>query len=94
MSPTSGSVSYDRASLYGNGTYAFDVVATYSCGTGFSLVGNFSRTCTGDGSSISSNFDGSASNCQRELYAMPLDFMNHPYSLFNSYHLPSLDKSF
>ncbi len=68
MSPTSGSVSYDRASLYGNGTYAFDVVATYSCDTGFSLVGNCSRTCTGDGSSISSNFDGSASNCQRELY--------------------------
>ncbi len=64
ISPTRGSVSYGRASLYGNGNYAFDVVAIYYCETGFSLVGNNSNTCTGNGSSITGAFDGLLPICE------------------------------
>ncbi len=66
--PNNGNIDFDGASLDENGTYIFAVVATYSCDTGFYLVGNDSRTCTGDGSSIIGTFDGSASTCQRELH--------------------------
>ncbi len=65
--PSSGSIDFGGASSDGNNNYAFDVVATYNCDTGFSLVGNSSRTCSGDGSSTTGAFDGSASTCQREL---------------------------
>ena len=49
-----------------NDSYAFNVVATYSCDTGFSLVGNGNRTCTGDGSSTTGAFNGVAPICQSE----------------------------
>ncbi len=35
--------------------------------TGFVLVGNNTRTCTGDGSSFTGIFDGEAAMCEREL---------------------------
>ncbi len=44
--------------------YAFDVVVNYYCDTGFSLVGNSLRTCTGDGSSTAGAFDGGAPTCE------------------------------
>ncbi len=50
-----------------NDTYAFDVVATYNCFAGFSLVGNNTRNCTGDGSSTTGAFDGIAPICAGRL---------------------------
>ena len=49
-----------------NESYAFNVVAIYRCDTGFSLVGNSNRTCTGDGSSTTGAFNGVAPICQSE----------------------------
>ncbi len=63
--PSNGSVVYSSIADE-NDTYAFDVVATYSCFTGFSLVGDNTRTCSGDGSSITGAFDGEAPNCEGE----------------------------
>ncbi len=51
-----------------NDTYAFDVVVTYSCFVGFSLVGDNTRTCTGDGSSTTGAFSGIDPTCERELH--------------------------
>ena len=61
--PVNGSVTY-TFTANGNGSYPFNSVATYSCDTGFSLVGNSNRTCTGDGSSITGAFNGVAPTCQ------------------------------
>ncbi len=47
-----------------NDTYAFDVVATYSCFTGLSLVGDNKRSCTGDGSTTNGDFDGISPICE------------------------------
>ena len=44
----------------------FGTQAIYSCDNGFSLVGNTTRTCTGDGSSTTSSFDGEAPTCEGE----------------------------
>ena len=60
---SSGSIDFSGASSDGNSNYAFDVVANYNCDNGFSLVGNSSRTCTGDGSSTTGVFDGIAPIC-------------------------------
>ncbi len=60
---TNGCVIYSSTADENN-NYAFDVVATYNCDTGFSLIGNSSRTCTGDGSSIMGAFDGLAPSCE------------------------------
>ncbi|XP_064395137.1 E-selectin-like [Halichondria panicea] len=62
-SPNNGRTDFSGSSAE-NDTYAFDVVATYSCDTGFYLVGNSSRTCTGDGSSTTGAFDGEAPFCE------------------------------
>ena len=72
-----GSINFGGASPDENGTY----ISTYSCDTGFSLVGNNSRTCTGDGSSIIGAFDGSASTFQRELHGFKLVELNHSFSV-------------
>ncbi len=56
--PNNGNINFVGASRDENSTYIFAVVATYSCDTGFYLVRNDSRTCTGDGSSIIGTFDG------------------------------------
>ena len=39
-------------------------MATYICDTGFSLVGNSSRTCTGSDNSITGSFDGQTPICE------------------------------
>ncbi len=66
MDLMNGSVSYDGATVDGFGNYAFDVAATYRCNTGYVLVGSNTRTCTGDGSSITGAFDGLAPTCEGE----------------------------
>ncbi len=64
--PTNGSVTYSTIADE-KSTYALDAVATYSCDVGFSLVGNNTRTCTGDGSSITGAFDGVAPICESKI---------------------------
>ncbi len=55
-----------------NGNYAFNAMANHSCDTGFVLVGNNTRTCTGDGSSTTGVFDGEVAICECELMQMLL----------------------
>ncbi len=57
-------MSYDGALPDGNGNYPLDVIAIYVCNTGFVLVGENNRTCTGDGSSITGAFNGVAPICE------------------------------
>ncbi len=76
--PSSGSIDFGGASSDGNSNYAFDVVANYYCDTGFSLVGNSSRTCSGDGSSTAGAFDGGAPTCERKCNLLLLDILNSP----------------
>ncbi len=64
--PTIGSVTYSSTSDE-NGNYAFNAIANHSCDTGFVLVGNNTRTCTGDGSSTTGVFDGEVAICDRKL---------------------------
>ena len=59
--PLNGSVTYSSNE---NDSFPFNSVATYNCDTGFSLVGNSNRTCTGDGSSIIGAFNGVVPTCQ------------------------------
>ncbi len=42
-------------------------MANHTCDTGFVLVGNNTKTCTGDGSSTTGVFDGETAICEREL---------------------------
>ncbi len=49
-----------------NSAFSFNVVVTYTCDTGFSLVGGSTRTCTGDGSSTTGAFNGVAPTCERK----------------------------
>ncbi len=39
-------------------------MATYRCNSGFALVGNNTRNCSGDGSSITGAFDGEDLKCE------------------------------
>ena len=64
--PTNGSVTYSSSTSDENGNYAFNAMANHSCDTGFVLVGNNTRTCTGDDSSTTGVFDGEAF-CKCEL---------------------------
>ncbi len=64
--PNNGNIDFGGASLDENNTYIFAVVATYSCNTGFSLVGDNTRTCTGDGSTTTGSFDGEVPTCEGE----------------------------
>ncbi|XP_064407438.1 uncharacterized protein LOC135352209 isoform X3 [Halichondria panicea] len=61
--PTNGFVTYNNTSDE-NGNYSFNTMANHSCDTGFVLVGNNTRTCTGDGSSTTGIFDGEAAICE------------------------------
>ncbi|XP_064395003.1 uncharacterized protein LOC135342233 isoform X1 [Halichondria panicea] len=81
--PNNGNIDFGGASRDENGTYIFAVVATYVCDTGFYLVGNDSRTCTGDGSSIIGTFDGSASTCQL-ITCPPLTIPSNGAVTYNS----------
>ena len=62
--PTNGdATTYDMSSdVIGN--YPFGTVASFSCMTGFGIVGIVTRTCGGDGSSVMGTFDGSTPTCE------------------------------
>ncbi len=61
--PANGTVSYSSATPERDGFFAFDVVASYSCDTGFALVGGMTRICIGEGSSVGA-FDGVTPTCE------------------------------
>ncbi len=63
--PINGTIIYSAAAD-GVGNYVLNVTANHSCESGFSLVGNNSRTCTGDGSSTTGAFYGEAPHCEGE----------------------------
>ena len=63
--PTNGSVSYSNVPGQNN-SYDFNVMATYNCDTGFSLVGDQTRTCTGDGNSTTGAFNEVPPTCERK----------------------------
>ena len=63
--PPNGQVSTTGGTTFGQN-------ATYSCNTGYNLVGNNTRTCEATG-----NWSGSAPTCQGiMLYIIPLAHMN------------------
>ena len=64
-SQNNGTISYNTRANNAS-ILAFGVMAAYSCDTGFSLVGNNTRTCTGDGSSTTGVLDGEAPTCDGE----------------------------
>ncbi len=77
--PINGTVSYSVAAA-DVGNYVFNVTANYSCYTGFSLVGDNKRMCTGDGSSITGTFDGVAPTCERKcLKSLCVEFDLHKF---------------
>ena len=74
-------MTYSSSTSDENGNYAFNAMANHSCDTGFVLVGNNTRTCTGDGSSTTGVFDGEAVVCERELM-QNVTVNPYNYSLF------------
>ena len=64
--PNNGSIDFGGASPNENSTYAFNTVATYNCDTGFSLIGDQTRMCTGDGSRTTGAFNRMTSICERK----------------------------
>ena len=64
--PNNGSIDFGGDSPGENSTYAFNAVSTYNCDSGFSLVGDQTRTCTGDGNSTTGAFDRSSPTCERK----------------------------
>ena len=64
--PNNGSIDFGGASPDESSTYAFNAVATYNCDTGFSLVGDQTRTCTGDSNSTAGVFDRVSPTCERK----------------------------
>ena len=70
--PTNGFVTYSSSTSDENGNYGFNAMANHSCNAGFVLVGNNTRTCTGDGSSTTGVFNGEAAICERKLICKTL----------------------
>ena len=64
--PTNGdATTYDMSSdVMGN--YPFGTVASFSCMTGFGIIGTVIRICDGDGSSVMGTFDRSTPICERK----------------------------
>ncbi len=77
--PSNGCVTYSSIAD-DNDSYAFEVVATYSCFAGFALVGGNIRTCTGDGSSTTGAF-GIDPTCERERDQPVLFQLTNQFSL-------------
>ncbi|XP_064399559.1 uncharacterized protein LOC135346009 isoform X2 [Halichondria panicea] len=82
-SPSNGSTNFSGSSANQIGNYIFNVVATYNCDTGFSLVGNSSRTCTGNDSSIMGFFDWSAPTCEA-ITCPPLTAPTNGFVTYNT----------
>ena len=64
--PTSGSITYST-SANTNSNYQSGTVATHDCSSGFSVVGDATRTCMdGEGSGMGV-WSGTAPTCERKL---------------------------
>ena len=53
--------------------YDLGTTATHSCNSGYSLVGVKKRTCGGDGSSITGEWDRIEPTCKRKLVPLNCD---------------------
>lgn len=51
---------------YSSDTFDVGTTATHACEEGFSLVGDAIRVCTGDGSSVVGEWNGTAPECSGE----------------------------
>ncbi len=61
-----GQVDYGDGGISAQFLIPFGTMATFTCVNGFALIGNSSRTCTGDGSSTTGAFSGIDPTCERE----------------------------
>lgn len=64
MSIVNGMVTYSAGST---APYNYGTVATYTCNSGYFLSGIATRTCSGDGSSVTGAFSGVDPFCTRTL---------------------------
>ena len=76
--PINGTIIYSAAAD-GLGNYVFNVTAYHSCDTGFDLVGNNPRTCSGDGSIIVSAFDGEPIICEGACECVQIIAIKHSF---------------
>ncbi len=60
--PSNGQITYSSDVT----PYEYGVEARYTCNTGFGLSGLATRTCRGDGSSLTGFWSGSDSTCERK----------------------------
>ena len=74
LSVANGEVTFEAAA--GRGETEFESVATYTCNTGYNLVGNAMRTCQADGT-----WSGSDPLCQSKYVPSDTYFVPLPYSL-------------
>ena len=58
--PTNGGVEYSAA---GSPNFNFGTVGTYTCNVGFGIDGPRSRTCQGDGTTVTGFWSGSMASC-------------------------------
>lgn len=58
--PVNGAISYSSGM---SSTFDFGTIATYSCESGFAVIGSLKRTCGGDGSSLTGEWDGYDPTC-------------------------------
>ena len=58
--------------------YDFGTTATHSCNSAYSLVGVEIRTCGGNGSSITGEWDMIEPSCERKLVPLNCDLEDNP----------------
>ncbi len=69
-----GTIGY--SSLVTTEPFSYETTATYRCDPGYDITGgNNERTCTGDGSTPSGQWNGAAPQCPRMFYYMVFDHM-------------------
>ena len=69
--PTDGSVNCTNGNNFGS-------VCTFTCSSGYSLVGSSTSTCGGDGSSVTGAFDQAAPTCTGKRHINTILYIWHP----------------
>ncbi len=81
--PTNGQISYSTTLPYGFGT-----VASYSCDTGYGLVGiDWTSMCNGDSSSTAGMWIGTPPTCEGEYCNLCVTILIIHYVTIRSYHM-------
>ena len=68
--PTDGSMNCINGNDFGS-------VCTFTCSSGYSLVGSSTSTCGGDGSSVTGAFDQAAPNCTGKRHFNTIWYICH-----------------